>query len=291
MSEDFNLDKMEYSDEYFEYSMQHDGTWCATAYNTTERFSVPREFQGKPVTCVAGGNHEPPSGRNSVLSVKLSPGLREIGYQAFFDFRGLKVVNIPATVEEIEACAFGNCVSLEGITVGRNVVSIRNEVFRGCKALRAIKLPDGLVSIGDLAFLGCESLEKIKIPRLVNHIGELAFSHCESLSSIEVDEQNAFFTSFCGVLFSKNMEKLIKYPASAAGSNFLMPERVRTVCDEAFLEAKKLKRIFISDNLEKIEGDCFVPLPDGTEPKRIASYVEIGNLYGRIEVFARVVKS
>ena len=288
MSEDYNPDKMEYSDEYFEYSMQYDGTWGVNIYNTTERFCVPREFMGKPVTEVYGGNHELPTGRNKVLSVKLSPGLRKIGYQAFFEFRGLKVINIPATVYEIEACAFGNCVSLEGFTVGRNVERIRNEAFRGCKALKQIKLSDKLVSIGDLAFLGCESLESVKIPRLVNHLGDMMLSHCNSLKKIEVDEKNLFFTSFNGALYTKNMNRLIKYPGAAEGILFLMPANVTSIAEDAFLEAKKLKRIFISDTLEDFEDcDSIIPIPKGTKPVSIGQYLEIGKLYGRISIYAR----
>ncbi len=293
MSKNLNgidIEDEEYTDEYFEYFELYNGTLEAEIYNTTEKLAVPREFRGKPVTVVSSCADDRPEGRKKVVAVKLSPGLAVIGYQAFFEFRGLKVVNIPATVTEIENGAFGNCVSLEGITVGRGVVSIGNDVFSGCTALRTAKLPDGLVSIGDRAFMNCQSLTEIKIPRLVNSIGIYAFSHCEKLQKIDVDERSSYFTAFCGALYSKDMTELIKYPGSAIGANFLMPESVRRVRAEAFVDATNLRRIFISDNLEEIEDDGFTPLPSGVEPKRIASYLGIGSLYDRIAVFARLVR-
>ena len=291
MSEDYNLDNMEYSDEYFEYSLQYDGTWSAEIYNTEKILSVPREFQGKPVTTVYHSSQEPAAGREKVLSVKLSPGLREIGYQAFLGYKSLKTINIPSTVDEIETGAFAHCVSLESLTVGRNVLSIRDEAFLGCKALKEIKLPDGLVNLGDKVFYGCESLESVRIPKLVNGIGDMMFSFCNSLKRIEVDEHNCFFRSFCGVLFSKNMERLIKYPAGAAGSTFLMPASVKRVYEEAFLNAQNLKRIFISDSLEDFEDfDAIVPVPKNETPQKIGQYIELGKLYGKISVFARLCK-
>ena len=288
MSEDYNLDKMEYSDEYFEYTLQYDGTWSAEAYNTKENFSVPREFMGKPVTTVFHSSQEPAAGREKVVSVKLSPGLREIGYQAFSGYRSLKTINIPVSVDEIECSAFAHCTSLEAITVGRNVFSLRDEAFYACKALKTVKLPSSLISIGDKVFFGCESLETVKIPRLVNHLGDMMFSHCYSLKKIEVDEKNLFFTSFNGALYTKNMNRLIKYPGAAEGIIFLMPANVTSIAEDAFLEAKKLKRIFISDTLEDFEDcDSIIPIPKGTKPVSIGQYLEIGKLYGRISIYAR----
>ena len=283
----FDSDK-EYTDEYFKYRMQSDGTFSVEILKAKERLSVPREFQKIPVTAVVGNENEIPSGADGVLSVKLSPGLRRIGRRAFFGFRNLLVINIPSTVEVIEAFAFSGCESLEGITVGRGVISILDEAFSGCKSLCEVKLPDSLISIDDRAFFGCKSLKKIKIPKLVNSIGDCAFSHCDSLMSFEVDDKNSFFTTFCGALFSKNTERLLKYPGAPTVSQFLMPNSVKSVSRDAFLDAKSLKRIFISDSLEEVEGDDLIPLSKNEEPRRIASRCEIGKLYGRISVFARI---
>ena len=291
MSKNLNgidIDDEEYKDEYFEYFELSNGTIEAEIYDTTEKLAVPRTFRGKPVTVVSSCPDDRPEGRKNVVAVKLSPGLAVIGYQAFFEFRGLKVINIPATVTEIENGAFGNCVSLEGITVGRGVVSIGNDAFSGCKALCAVKLPDVLVSIGDRAFMSCESLTEIKIPRFVNSIGTYVFSHCEKLRKIEVDEKSAYFASFCGVLYSKDMTELIKYPGAAIGANFLMPEGVKRVRAEAFVDASALKRIFISDSLESFENcEDIVPISKGMTPERVGHYLEIGKLYGKFSILAR----
>ena len=72
-----------------------------------------------------------------------------------------------------------------------------------------------VTSIGKHAFLGCSKLASITIPGSVTSIGSYAFYDCYSLTSITVSDNNKYYKSIDGVLFDKNVQKIIAYPCSS----------------------------------------------------------------------------
>lgn len=59
----------------------------------------------------------------------------------------------------------------------------------------------------------------------------------ESCEKFEVDENNKYFTVFNGILYSKNMKKLILCPKKKTGS-VVIPQGVTEICEQAFAECK-----------------------------------------------------
>lgn len=78
----------------------------------------------------------------------------------YYDYYGLRTINIPDGIKTIGNDAFKNCYNLVlqkkgGSSFGRNIVSIGNNAFNNCLSLSEVKFPDTLKSIGSTAFANC----------------------------------------------------------------------------------------------------------------------------------------
>ncbi len=107
---------------------------------------------------------------------------------------------------------------------------------------------------------------EINIPATVEHetktytveeISETAFENCNQLTAINVNEANANYKSIDGVLFSKDNNVLIKYPAARTNENYIVPANVKTINNFAFENNTKLKNITLPASLTTIQGVIF----------------------------------
>ena len=77
----------------------------------------------------------------------------------YYDYYGLRTINIPNTVTSIGDSAFMNCTNLilanpqgVGSSFGTGIQSIGNSAFSGCLSLDEVVFPSSLLSIGASAF-------------------------------------------------------------------------------------------------------------------------------------------
>jgi len=85
------------------------------------------------------------------------------------------------------------------------------------------------------------------IPESVTDISIGAFANCNNLEQIQTDSPE--FVSLSGVLFSADMETLIKYPAAKSGDTYTVPEGVKYIAERAFEDNKHLKKITMPESL------------------------------------------
>lgn len=171
-------------------------------------------------------------------------------------------VNIPELifgkpVTSIGSMAFIYQLNISEVRVPVSVKNIGDGAFYGCSNLTDIELANGIESIGENAFANCARLKSIYLGNNVKSISADMFSGCDSLNTITVASENPDYRSLNGVLFSKDLMKLIKFPSAYADIEYGVPAIVDTICENAFSGTKKLKSIFISSNLYKIEANAF----------------------------------
>jgi hypothetical protein len=114
-----------------------------------------------------------------------------------------------------------------------------------------------VISIGDKAFARCTALENITIPNGVINIGNYVFAGCNSLQSINVSEGNSNYLSCGGVLFDKSKSVLIKYPEGKKDTSYIIPDRVTSIGDFAFMYCISLKSITIPNSVTSVGCDAF----------------------------------
>ena len=199
-------------------------------------------------------------GCTGLTSISIPDGVKKIYNLAFCKCTSLKEVTIPDSVTEIGSGAFVFCTGLTSINVDtRNpkyksidgvlfskdgtkliqypankmatnyiipdsVKEIDGSAFLGCTRLTSITIPDSVTKIGTFAFAGCTGLTSINIPASVTEIGYEVFEGCTGLTSYSID----------GVLFSNDKTKLIKYSAGRKATNYIIPNSVTSIGEQAF---------------------------------------------------------
>ena len=190
--------------------------------------------------------------------------------------------------------AFYSCISLETVTFGDNLLNIEMYAFQDCEKLKSADLPESLEGIGQSAFNSCASLEHIYIGDNVKSIGDAAFRGCSSLlsvsvgaglkeglssgvfydcaslSEITVSPENGFYASCDGVLFNKEMTRLIFCPPGKSGA-YTIPGGVLSVENNAFRGCAKITGVLFPKSVKKIGSGAFsnclalteITLPDG----------------------------
>lgn len=224
-----------------------------------------------------------------LTSVTIPNSVTMIGWSSFEGCSSLKNITIPDNVTEILHSTFSNCSALESATVGKGTTSIDTSAFYECAALTSIvisdentkyassegmlfskdkselyicpagisgtvRVPDETTNIIQRAFWKCKLLTIVEITNFVTSIGNYAFEGCDSLKDILVDLDNTTYASMDGVLYTKDMQNILRYPSDRMGS-YTLPDSVKTIGKGAFegsklteIKLESIRPIEVSDN-------------------------------------------
>lgn len=169
-------------------------------------------------------------------------------------------VVIPDTVEIIESTAFRNEYinpHIISVTMGDSVREIKDQAFYLCTGLKQLEIGQGVEIIGKYAFAGCKNLTSVTIPRGVKSLERSAFESCLSLEEIVVDEENQYYTSVDGVLYTKDKKALIAYPNGKRDKCFSVPMGTETIGVGAFGKNRWLEKIEVPQTITKIGTSAF----------------------------------
>ena len=107
------------------------------------------------------------------------------------------------------------------------------------------------------AFDGCAMISSVRIPATVADIDAGAFLPCSSLLSILVDDENPYYQSIGGDLYTKDGKTLLRYAIGKTEMHFEIPATVVTVADDAFNGASLLSSVTIPDSVTAIGYGAF----------------------------------
>ena len=118
-------------------------------------------------------------------------------------------------------------------------------------------IPSSVTSIGFIAFNSCWNLQEISIPPSVTSIGDGAFRGCRNLQEIKVVESNRVYKAIDGVLYTKDLRTIIRYPAGKKDKKFVIPSSVTSIGFRAFSTCSNLQEINIPPSVTSIEDESF----------------------------------
>lgn len=196
------------------------------------------------------------TGCTGLTSITIPKSVTSIAAGAFGECTGLTSITIPNSVTSIAACTFRKCTGLTSVTIPNSVTSFGFYSFGGCTGLTSVAFGRNVTSIDIRAFDGCTGLISIRIPGKVSFIGVNAFRGCKGLKKISVSRKNKVYRSVKGVLFDKNVTKLITYPNNKY-KTYTIPNSVTSIETSAFYECTNLTKVMIPNGVKSIESHVF----------------------------------
>ncbi len=172
---------------------------------------------------------------------------------------------IPPDVKQLFPGAFEGCSLLTGVTIPKSVTLLSSiRVFSGCTLLTSAGPVGSGCSIEfgwedeipSFAFCG-SPVSTVTIPVSVTEIGPQAFSDCAELKEIRVSDGNTAYCSAEGVLFSKDMTLLVRYPAGKETDSYTVPDGVTALGPYAFQDCVSLTEVLLPASVNALGSNAF----------------------------------
>ena len=109
----------------------------------------------------------------------------------------------------------------------------------------------GINSLGSNA-----TIKEVIIPNNIE-ITDFAFDNCSSLQKITVADDNKYYTSVDGILFSKNKDTIIRFPIGRSETEYVIPDSVIEIGDNAFEDCGNLLSITIPYGVTTLGDNAF----------------------------------
>ncbi|MBQ8064341.1 MAG: leucine-rich repeat domain-containing protein [Prevotella sp.] len=164
---------------------------------------------------------------------------------------------------EIGEYMFSCCYNMKSIKLPKTIRKIQRYAFEICH-ITQITIPDSCEEVCQYAFTKCPELEHVKISAKVHYWGPTNCEECPSILSFEVDNNNQYYSSENGVLYSKDGSKIVKYPIGKKEKNFKLKTSLNTIGYSAFRDAQ-IKKIEIPETVTVIEDGAFTGCKELTD--------------------------
>lgn len=151
-------------------------------------------------------------------------------------------VLIPAAMAEIPDRLFDGNKKITGVTIPGTVKCVGSRAFADCENLKRVVLGEGIEEIGSNVFTGCGKLRKVVYPDSVTRYQGWTFYG----TKLEAPVLNASGTI------------LVFCPSSVSGREWSVPDTVKTIAWQAFIENQELEVLRLPEGLERIERMAFI---------------------------------
>ena len=165
--------------------------------------------------------------------------------------------------------------SIKSVVIENGITYIGSYTIGMLSALVDVQIPTSVTSIAALAIYDCASLTSISIPSSVTDITAYSITYCPALTEINVDSENQVYSSYDGALYSKQQDKLIRFPE---GKNTLngFPTTLTSVGGYAFRNCALLTTVEIPSGVTSIGEYAFYYCTSLTDVDIATSVTSIG---------------
>ncbi len=165
--------------------------------------------------------------------------------------------------------AFSGCSSVSDLLSGSNE-SIKFKIEDGeaivtgvpnKSTVTKIVIPDEyegvpVTKIADFSATNLEYVTEFIIGKNVKEIGTWALENNQHIAEYIVDENNEYFCSVDGVIYTKDMKTIIFFPPAKDG-DYKVADGVETIRTKAFYKCSKIASITLPDTVKEIQEKAF----------------------------------
>ena len=207
---------------------------------------------------------------NRITQINIGKNIKKIDFSAgAFSAKKLKKIKISnknksyyeanGSIVEKASNKLFFCYKINGnsYTIPDSVKQIGNKAFRAQKKLKHLILSDNITKLNADSFDiadGSEEIPRVKLESI--HFGKrytysdnTYFPYFTSLKKVTVSEDNPNYRSIDGVLYNKDMTKLVIFPRTL--KSYTIPESVTSIVEDAISDSD-LINLTISDTLTDI---------------------------------------
>ena len=268
--------QFEVANEVFEYTeVQNDlnTTIIITGYTGAATYlKIPQMIDGKIVVSIGAHTFE----ESDIIEVSI-PMDADVDAFAFLNSIHLKEVTFYGNFLIHEYKTIGNLKYDEMITQNSDTCVIDESISgqglwtfnEGCPIIEVISinkpvLVDGVeyfsynvildknffpprnpTSFGFAAFKGATALETVEIKKSDSLFFASAFIECPNITNLIIDEDSESFSLVDGILYNKDLTRLVYYPNGLEETSFTLPDHVESIVVDAFYENTILETIVI----------------------------------------------
>ena len=214
---------------------------------------------------------------DNLSSVTMPDSVSSIGDNAFYICVSLTSITIPDSVVSIGSLAFCDCENLSSITLSSNLKMLGVGAFSdtayyedknnwtddmlyldgwlldSSRKAEKIRIKPGTIGLAICAISNnVYNMTEIYIPDSVQFINGHSIDTCYNLQNIYVDDNNPYFCSIDGKLFTKDRSTIVRYPTGKENVPYTLPAEVTTIGAYAFRDAYGCK-VTLPPNLITIE--------------------------------------
>lgn len=203
--------------------------------------------------------------------------VQSIETNAFAYCDKLLEIAVPSSVVRIEDSAFTGCTGLKtiynysalSVVAGQSsfgeiamhadaVFTLQNKTLVSFSGERAhVVLPEFIHLIGANAFLNISTLQQITFSNNLQSVDATSFLNCSQLQEFIVDADNAYLESKDGVLYTKGLQTLVRYPQGKNIAEYTLLDSVQNIGAYAFYGCTGLSLLHVAANVLAIENNAF----------------------------------
>ncbi|MBQ9070127.1 MAG: leucine-rich repeat protein [Clostridia bacterium] len=185
----------------------------------------------------------------------------ENGEVTIVDYIGnLDNFTVPSEIETMPVVAIGQgafaSLNVTNIELSEGIRTIYAHAFDSCSNLTNLIIPQSVTSIGVQAFMQ-SGITEIYIHENIVELDTSAFDGCNHLTSITVSENNQYYKSIDGNLYTKDGSVIIQYALGKPESSFVIPDCVEEIGWSAFSYIDNPMSITIPTSVKTIHSGAF----------------------------------
>jgi len=161
---------------------------------------------------------------------------------------------IPSQIDGYKVTVIGttsiNCTNLKILALPSGIEKLEKGAIGKSKSIETVIISD---TVKDLdSFVGYSYLTEYDHPEM-GPMYCLYSYYCESVKNLNVDKNNPFYKSIDGNLYSKDGKVMIQYALGKEETEFITPNGVEEINEEAFIECKVRKtKIYIPKSITSL---------------------------------------